>query len=67
MRFWQKIFLISLSVLTVAINIIAFMLIGNNHQLNKNKEINSAEEMYSIVVSSFQTQVLYERYRFSGS
>lgn len=67
MRFWQKIFLISLSVLTVAINIIAFMLIGNNHQLNKKKEINSAEEMYSIVISSLQTQVLYERYRSSGS
>lgn len=67
MRFWQKIFLISLSVLTVAVNIIAFMLIGNNHQLNKQKEIDSGKEMYSIVVSSFQTQVLYERYRSSGS
>lgn len=67
MRFWQKIFLISLTVLTVAVNIIAFMLIGNNHQLNKKKEIDSAKEMYSIVVSSFQTQVLYERYRSSGN
>lgn len=67
MRFWQKIFLISLTVLTVAVNIIAYMLIGNNHQLNKKKESDSAKEMYSIVVSSFQTQVIYERYRSSGT
>lgn len=65
MRFWQKIFLISLTVLTVAINIIAYMLIGNNHRLNREKEITSSQEMYSIVVSSFQTNVLYERYRSS--
>lgn len=67
MRFWQKIFLISLTVLTVAVNIIAYMLLGNNHQLNIKKESDSAKEMYSIVVSSFQTQVIYERYRSSGT
>ena len=38
MRFWQKIFLISLAVLTVAVNTIAYLLIGNNHQLNKGKK-----------------------------
>ena len=65
MRFWQKIFLISLTVLTVAINIIAYMLTGNNHRLNREKELASSREMYSIVVSSFQTNVLYERYRSS--
>lgn len=65
MRFWQKIFLISLAVLTVAVNTIAYLLIGNNHQLNKEKEIKSSLDEYSIVVSSFQTNVLYERYRSS--
>lgn len=65
MRFWQKIFLISLAVLTVAVNTIAYQLIGNNHQLNKEKEIKSSVDEYSIVVSSFQTNVLYERYRSS--
>jgi len=65
MRFWQKIFLISLAVLTVAVNTIAYLLIGNNHQLNKEKEIKSSVDEYSIVVSSFQTDVLYERYRSS--
>lgn len=65
MRFWQKIFLISLAVLTVAVNTIAYLLIGNNHQLNKEKEIKSSVDEYSIVVSSFQTNVLYERYRSS--
>ena len=65
MRFWQKIFLISLAVLTVAVNTIAYLLIGNNHQLNKEKEIKSSMDEYSIVVSSFQTNVLYERYRSS--
>ena len=64
-RFWQKIFLISLAVLTVAVNTIAYLLIGNNHQLNKEKEIKSSVDEYSIVVSSFQTNVLYERYRSS--
>lgn len=67
MRFWQKIFLISLTVLTVAVNIVAYMLIGYNHILNKDKEVASAKEMYSIVVSSFQTNVLYERYRSSAT
>lgn len=65
MRFWQKIFLISLAVLTVSVNTIAYLLIGNNHQLNKEKEIKSSVDEYSIVVSSFQTNVLYERYRSS--
>lgn len=65
MRFWQKIFLISLAVLTVAVNTSAYLLIGNNHQLNKEKEIKSSVDEYSIVVSSFQTNVLYERYRSS--
>ena len=65
MRFWQKIFLISLAVLTVAVNTIAYLLIGNNHQLNKEKEIKSSVDEYSMVVSSFQTNVLYERYRSS--
>lgn len=65
MRFWQKIFLISLAVLTVAVNTIAYLLIGNNHQLNKEKEIKSSVDEYSIVVSTFQTNVLYERYRSS--
>lgn len=65
MRFWQKIFLISLAVLTVVVNTIAYLLIGNNHQLNKEKEIKSSVDEYSIVVSSFQTNVLYERYRSS--
>lgn len=65
MRFWQKIFLISLAVLTVAVNTIAYLLIGNNHQLNKEKEIKSSVDEYSIVVSSFQINVLYERYRSS--
>ena len=65
MRFRQKIFLISLAVLTVAVNTIAYLLIGNNHQLNKEKEIKSSVDEYSIVVSSFQTNVLYERYRSS--
>ena len=65
MRFWQKIFLISLAVLTVAVNTIAYLLIGNNHQLNKEKKIKSSVDEYSIVVSSFQTNVLYERYRSS--
>ena len=50
MRFWQKIFLISLAVLTVAVNTIAYLLIGNNHQLNKEKEIKSSVDEYSIVV-----------------
>ncbi len=65
MRFWQKIFLISLAVLTIAVNTIAYLLIGNNHQLNKEKEFKSSVDEYSIVVSSFQTNVLYERYRSS--
>ena len=46
-------------------NTIAYLLIGNNHQLNKEKEIKSSVDEYSIVVSSFQTNVLYERYRSS--
>lgn len=66
MRFWQKIFIISLLVLTVSINAIAVLLIGNNHRLNQNKEVDSGKDEYSIIVSSFQTNLLYERYRQSG-
>lgn len=63
MRFWQKIFLISLTILTVAINGIAYMLISNNHALNQDKEISSGLDEYSIITASLQTNVLYERYR----
>jgi signal transduction histidine kinase len=66
LRFWQKIFLISLTVLTIAVNATAFMLIGNSHALNKQKEIESGLDEFSIIVSSFQTNVLYERYRLSA-
>ncbi|HIS68330.1 MAG TPA: HAMP domain-containing histidine kinase [Candidatus Gallacutalibacter stercoravium] len=66
MRFWQKTFLISLTVLTVAINAVAYLLIQNNHRLNLEKEISSGLDEYSIMVSSFQTNVLYERYRSSA-
>ena len=66
MRFWQKVFLISLLVLTASINGVAVMLIGNNHRLNQNKEIRSGMDEFSIIVSSFQTNILYERYRQSG-
>ena len=65
MRFWQKIFVISLAVLMVTVNVLAVVLIANNHTLNTNKEIESGLDEYSIIASSFQTNVLYERYRQS--
>lgn len=65
MRFWQKIFVISLAVLMVTLNVLAVVLIANNHSLNTQKEIESGLDEYSIVASSFQTNVLYERYRQS--
>lgn len=67
MRFWQKIFLLSLAVLTIAVNAMAFMLIGNNHRLNQRKEMSAGQTEYSIIVSSLQTNVLYERYRSSAA
>lgn len=66
MRLWQKIFLIPLIILTIAVNVIAYMLISNNHALNRDKEIRSGLDEYSVIVASLQTNVLYERYRIGA-
>ncbi len=61
MKLWQKIFLSSLALIIMAVNIISFTLMKNNHQLLLVRERSHAINEYEYFSASFANAIVYER------
>ena len=62
MRFWQKIFLLTLSLLLISFQVFSFILISNNFQTARDKEITTELEEVRLMRLSMQTSIIYEKY-----
>lgn len=62
MRFWQKIFLLTLALLLLSFQVFSFILIQNNFQTALNKEIATEIEEVRLMRLSMKTSILYEKY-----
>lgn len=62
MRFWQKIFLITLVILLVSFNIFSYIFVQNSFQTSLNKEISSRLEEVRLMRISLQTNSVYQKY-----
>ncbi len=62
MRFWQKIFLITLAILLVSLNIFAYVFIENSLSTNLDKEVQNRLNEYRLMRVSFQTNLVYQKY-----
>ncbi|MBQ3886168.1 MAG: HAMP domain-containing histidine kinase [Ruminococcus sp.] len=63
MKLWQKIFLSSLCLIIVAINIISIVLLNNTHKLIIEREQSHAISEYEYFAASFSNNAIYERMR----
>ncbi len=61
MRLWQKIFLSSLSLIIVAINVVSVMLLNNSHKMQLEREQTHAVNEYEYLTASVTNAVIYER------
>lgn len=61
MKLWQKIFLSSLSLVIIAINVISAMLVNNSHKLLIEREQTHAINEYEFFAASAANTVVYER------
>lgn len=62
MRFWQKIFLLTLVILLVSFNIFSYIFVQNSFQTTLNKEIASRLEEVRLMRISLQTNIVYQKY-----
>lgn len=63
MKLWQKIFLSSLSLVIIAINVISILLVNNSHRLQIEREQEHAISEYDYFAASLANNVIYERMR----
>ncbi len=63
MKLWQKIFLSSLCLIIVAINVISIVLLNNTHRLIIEREQSHAIREYEYFAASFANSAVYERLR----
>lgn len=61
MKLWQKIFLSSLALIILAVNIISVTLMKNNHQLLLVRERSHAINEYEYFAASFTNAIVYEK------
>ncbi len=59
MRFWQKIFICTLLLFIVALNIASYILVTNNHRLNLQRERERVLNEYVVVRNSIQSEINY--------
>lgn len=62
MRFWQKIFLLTLAVLLISFQVFSFILLRNDFQTALNKEVATELEKVRLMRLSIQTSIVYEKY-----
>ncbi len=63
MKLWQKIFLSSLCLIIIAVNVISIVLLNNSHRLLIEREQSHAINEYEYFAASFANTVVYERLR----
>jgi len=61
MKLWQKIFLNSLTLVIIAVNVISVMLVNNSHNLLIEREQTHAINEYEFFAASIANNVIYER------
>ena len=62
MRFWQKIFLLTLTILLFSLNIFSYMFVKNNMDSSLNTEINNRLDDFKLAHTSIQTNIMYKKY-----
>jgi len=60
-KLWQKIFLVTLALVVIAINLTSVLLIHNSHQLLVEREKNNAVYEHKYLIASIQNNVAYEQ------
>lgn len=63
MKLWQRIFLSSLCLIILAVNVISIVLLGNSHRLLIEREQAHAVNEYEYFAASFANAAVYERLR----
>ncbi len=61
MKLWQKVFLCTLALVTAAVNLIAFILLQENHQTLLNGEMSRALSQHRSLSASLSNEVIYTR------
>ena len=61
MKLWQKIFLSSLALIIVAINVISITLLNNSHRLLLEREQTHAINEHEYFTASFSNAVIYAK------
>lgn len=61
MKLWQKVFLVSLSLILLAINVTAGIILYTSHQRTMQREQEQAATQHQYLASTLQNRVVYER------
>jgi signal transduction histidine kinase len=67
MRFWQKIFLLSLALMMVTISIVSLVLLRANHQGNLEQARQNGINAHDLITGSIQTTIIHDRYQSGDS
>ena len=62
MRFWQKIFLTTLTILLFSLNIFSYIFIRGNLTSSLNKEAENRLKEYKLMCITFETSIQYKKY-----
>lgn len=66
MRLWQKVFIVTLTLVTLAINTISFVLLKKNHQAMLSAAQNSATQTYEVVNTAIESGISAKRTELSA-
>ena len=61
MKLWQKVFLVSLSLILLAINVTAGIILYTSHQRTVQREQEQAATQHQYLAATLQNRVVYER------
>jgi len=62
MRFWQKIFILTLTILLISLNIFTYISIQNSLNMALDKEVYRRLDEYELICTSLQTNLVYQKY-----
>lgn len=66
MRYWQRIFLVSLATVTIALGVLGYLVIDGSHQSNLQREMERGIREHHMLSLNLQTSLIYKRFDLSA-
>ena len=67
MRFWQRIFLMAMATVTVALCVLGYLIIAGSHRSNLEREMERGIREHHMLALNLQTSLIYKRFDLSAS